>query len=456
MMLFAFTAIVLVSLTNGCKKSVPAEEKIPAETIATNQWIYETLNLYYYWNNFLPTNIDNTKEKDPEAYFYKLLYVPTDKWSFITSDYPSLEAELSGVPTTMGYHPAFYLTGSNKVIIAVSYVYPGSPADAAGLKRGDIILSIDNTQLDTTNYYDKYSGTSYSVQLGKLEGNTLTPTGVSLNMTASVTQTDPAIYHTVLDTGGKKVGYLVYVEFITGNNNAYLTDLENIFNEFKTAGVSDIIVDLRYNPGGQVDAAIRLASLIAPATATTTNKIMINLNYNSGLQNYLLTNNMGEYLNYKFENDPANLNMSNVYFLTTSRSASASELVIVGLEPYMNVIKIGESTYGKYVGSWVLPDTANKWAMMPIVTKFSNVDGYTDFVNGLAPDYSIQDDPITAVPFGDVTDPMVAKALTLITGKSGVAKSLKTYDYSLFRQIVPKEMNPGNLIINGIIPFRKK
>jgi C-terminal processing protease CtpA/Prc len=451
---YSMTGILISLLIFSCKKQTTPDNKVPEGTIATNSWIWQNMDMYYLWKTQMPTNLDTTKEADPVLYFNKLLYTTLDKWSYITNDYTALQAELNGNPKTMGYSPAFYLVGTKQVIIVVQYVYPGSAAADAGLKRGDIILSINNATLDTTNYYTKFSGDSYSVQLGSVSGGTLNFTGDSFNMTSRTTLTDPAIYDTVFDVNGKKIGYLVYVEFIPGDNNAYLTDMDNIFNNFKSSGVSDLIVDLRYNPGGQIDAAIHLASLIAPATATSTMKTLISLQYNTDLQTYLTTSGHTDYLSYKFENAASNIDMSHVYFLTTKRSASASELVIVGLKPYMTVTQIGESTYGKYCGSWVIPDSKDQWAIMPIVTKFANSSGFTDFVNGLTPDYTVEDNLVNAVQFGDISDPLVAKAVSLISGKSITAKSLKTTGLPSLKQIIPKETDIRSNIyirdLNGI------
>jgi carboxyl-terminal processing protease len=454
---YILSVTVFIFLTYGCKKdTVPEETKVPEETIVINKWIYDNLSQYYLWNNRMTTGIDNTKESDPEAYFYKLLYTEKDKWSYITSDYASLASELNGDPVTMGYYPAFYLVGTKNVIIVVCYVYPGSSAAEAGLERGDIILTINNTALDTTNYYDMYSGTSYSVQLGTVTNNTLVATGESLNMTARVTSTDPAVEHKILDIDGYKIGYLAYVEFISGENDAFLLELDNIFSEFKAAGISDLIVDLRYNPGGEIDAALHLASEIAPSEVTESKAIMVNMVYNGDLQAYLTSNNYESYLYYKFKTISTNINMDRVYFLTTSRSASASELIITGLDPFMDVVQIGESTYGKYVGSWVMPDDNEEWAMMPIVTKFSNANGFSDFVDGLTPDYEVEDEQVNAVPFGDPSDPMIAKAIELATGKSAKSVKVKTPGQEMFKQIVPAEMNlKNNLVINVELPGHK-
>ena len=116
------------------------------------------------------------------------------------------------------------------------------------------------------------------------------------------------------------------------------------------------------------------------------------------------------------------MDFSRVYFLTTSFSASASELLIVGLRPYMDVVVVGESTYGKYTGMWVIYDfdepPAHNWAILPIVLKYANSLGYTDFKNGLEPDIAVEDNLFQAKPFGDTEDPILSAALEDITGLS--------------------------------------
>ncbi len=121
-----------------------------------------------------------------------------------------------------------------------------------------------------------------------------------------------------------------------------------------------------------------------------------------------------------------NLDLPTVYFLTTDGTASASESLMTGLYPYMNVVQIGETTYGKCYASITVDDWENpkrhNWAMQPIVIKYSNAEGFTDFQNGIAPDYEVDDNLLYALPFGDLEDPQLARALELITGVSPLAK----------------------------------
>ncbi len=416
--------------------------EISDEIIAINQWIYENLPIYYLWNDQIP-EIDYTQENDPEVYFEKLLYVEEDKWSWITSDYAALEDEFNGEPVTMGYDPSFYLYGDGRdVFIVVNFVYPDSPSEEAGLERGDIILSINNMELDTANYYELYSGTAYTVELGESLGGAMGYTGESLNLEASVISNDPAIYHDIFTIDEDKIGYLVYVEFVSGSSDQFLSTLDGIFDEFNTVGITDLIVDLRYNPGGEIDAASYLASEIAPAGIVANQEVLVNMEYNDYWQEYFeyYGTRYADYLSYKFENVATNANLQRVYFLTTEGTASASELLITGLQPYMDVVLIGEPTYGKYTGAWVIPDDNDEWAMVPIVLKYSNINGYTDFVDGVEPDYIIVDSPISAVPFGDISDPAVAQALSLITGDETIIAMTKSAVVSPYTRItIPDE-----------------
>jgi hypothetical protein len=256
------------------------DEEIAQDIIDVNFWINEKMELYYLWEDQMP-DIDFEQEEDPEEYFYKLIYKEKDKWSWITDDYASLAAEYDGEPVQMGYSPSFYLMSDNEsVFIVVDYVYEGSPADEAGIERGDIILSIDNTELNTSNYYDLYSQDAYSVQLAEINNNIISYTGESIDLVARVVETNPVLYHDVIDLEGHKVGYLVYAEFITGKDDKFLTTLDEVFSEFQTEGISDLVVDLRYNPGGDIDAAVYLASAIAPTETASGEDVLISLQYN--------------------------------------------------------------------------------------------------------------------------------------------------------------------------------
>jgi len=468
--------VLFLFVLNACGKddlgAPEDEEEVVTPNNKTIEWIKEEMEEVYYWNAQMPV-IDITKETDPEAYFNKLIY-KDDFFSWITDDYASLQSGYDGEPVAMGYDPAFYVFSDDRdrIFIVVNYVYPQSGAYTAGLRRGNIILKINNQEIKTDNYYDLYSGSAYSVQLGKItvNGNNLdiAESGTTLNLTSAISNPEPAVHYEVIDTLGYKIGYLAYVEFLLGKNNKYLSSLDHIFNEFKTAGISDLIVDLRYNPGGDIDAAVHLASEIAPASVVTSQSHLVDLEYNPEYQKTIEKSYPDE-LYYKFENLSSNMNMQKVYFLTTWGTASASELVITGLDPYLDVVQVGDSTYGKFYGAYVLPEPDDeKWAILPIVMKYANAEGYTDFTDGLIPGRSnlIDDDLIVdnafynnkliySYPLGNPADPMTKKAIELIAGVSSTkvaTRAVPALDGKFSRLRADQIMNRRNNLLVPVKP----
>lgn len=449
-------ALFLLSMLVSCRKDdddLSQDEK----NIEVSKWLYDWMKDVYFWNETFPSSIDIEEKTDPEAFFYELIYDAEDKWSYITDDWKSLEAELSGTPVSMGYSPAFGLfSGTSRVFIIVEYVYPASPASAAGLKRGDIILTIDGEAMDTNNYYDLYSKTSYTAGLGIYANNAITLSGKTISMTAASFLADPLIFDTVYTIADKKIAYMVYTEFITGDNDQYLATLDQAFDRYKSSGISDVIIDLRYNPGGEIDASGHLASALAPYSVVSSSSTFVTFLYNDYLQSYYKRTEGAESENliYKFPANSHNMDLSRVHFLTTNFSASASELLIVGLQPYMDVVVVGESTYGKYAGMWVIYDfdepPAHNWAILPIVLKFANAAGYTDFKNGLEPNIAVEDNLLQAKPFGDTEDPVLNAALEDITGTS--LKSSQTVEKPGYMRLDKgKDRLRRNVFIPGII-----
>lgn len=456
---FSILTIIVLTIFSSCQKDDNSPE---AGKTDVSRWIYSWMKEVYYWVDKLPVNVNIQEKTDPIAFFDELIYKSEDRWSYITDDYSALELELSGTPVSMGYSPAFGLfSGSDKVFIVVEYVYPNSPASYAGLKRGDIILTINGESLDTMNYYYLFSQPDYTAELGTVSGNQIYNSHKSITMKAASIDADPLIYSNIYNIADRKIGYIVYTEFISGENNKYLDVFDAVIDNFISNQITDLVVDLRYNPGGQIDAAGHLASAIAPAGVVSSSETFVKFVYNSSLQSYYYENDGSDsdHLTYKFPSNTHNVNLSHVYFLTTKNTASASELLITGLKPYMDVTVIGENTFGKYVGSWVIYDDRvppkHNYAIMPIVMKYSNSQGYTDFKDGLAPDLEMKDNLIEAPPFGDPEDPMLAAAIQDITGMA--LKSAKTLEYPAIKRldsrldrirrnlIIPmKDYNPGN------------
>jgi len=427
---------VLMGLMFSCDKKDdpdpdpdPDKPNLSDEILVLNHWIWDGMNDVYLWEEHLP-DMDPDYQEDPEDYFYNLLY-SDDSYSWIVEDYDELIAQFSGVSLATGMSVRPGLLTETQVIGIVEYITPNSPAEDSSISRGDIIMTIDGKPLTRDNYFDLYNQTTATFGFAEWTGSQVLSNGESITLTAIELNQNPIIHHEVIENQGKKVGYFVYTQFTSGQNGEWRKELDNVLSSFIDAGVSDVVVDLRYNPGGSLDLSAHLASSLAPASAMNNESVFVNLVWNDGYNELWKQYDLDEdgkpdggnskQLVIKLAKSDVNLNLSTVYFLTTDGTASASESLMTGLYPYTNVVQIGETSYGKCYGSitiddWQYDPKRHNWAMQPIVLKYANADGFTDFTAGISPDHEITDFLLEAKPFGSIDDPMLAKALSLIGG----------------------------------------
>ncbi len=410
------------------------------------------------------------------------------KYSFIDSG--QVAAELNGNRGDYGFGIFYNPLNSND--LRISYIYAGSPADQAGIKRGYRITSINGSTAvgydgpgygdGTSNNYNfvinayKNSNT-ISMSLLKPDGTTLTIN----NMAIANYNVDPVLtYKTFDEGGGKIVGYIVFNSFTAdANADPYLNEA---FDYFTTQGVTDLVVDLRYNGGGYVLTAQYLDNLIVPASASNT--LMYNTYYNNTLQagkGVLLTNqwrrlpnghdtNYGpDSTNYSVAANVANfakagsLNVNRVFFIITGGTASASELTINNLRPEMDVQFIGETSYGKPVGFFDID--INKYTIYTPEFSVENSKGQGGYYQGFTPgttDYpGVEDYDDLTKDFGDPTEGLLAHALNYVVNgtysvKSPVIQSLpanqKSFSLADHRALAIK-MNQNNF--TGMILDRK-
>ena len=395
------------------------EVKPSAETIEINEFIWKSMNDIYLWNDFIPQNIDRTREFDSEYYFEKLLFKPTDRWSFITDDHAALLNKFKGIEKSFGHNfKLFQMSGTNSIYGIIKYVVPNSPADLANIKRGDVFYKVNGITLKSDNYYELlFESDSYALSFGEFEGNGQIAFKEDKSLSAIILTENPISINKTLDIEGTKIGYLAYNQFITDFND----QLTSVFEQFSVDGIQDLVLDLRYNPGGAKYTAVLLSSMIAPAAVIENNEIYSRTFWNEEVQDYWIQEEGEESPNLitKFITPEVNLNLDRVYILTTSNSASASELLINCLDPYMEVILVGaENTKGKYVGSITVHDeeSSHDWAIQPIVMKAANVNGVSDYSSGFAPHFIVDDD--FNAELGTIYEDMLGKSIELITGKT--------------------------------------
>jgi carboxyl-terminal processing protease len=424
---------------------------LPEDTLILNNWIWEGMNEVYLWEAFIP-DLNPKSEPDPEAFFYKLLY-EDDRNSWIVDDYETLVAMFDGVELAngMSLYPVLYT--ENQVVSYVEYVTDGSPAADSGILRGDILYTVDGNILTRDNYFELSGMTTATFGFADWDGTALNPNGIEIQLTAIELNRNPIIHHEVIDYEGYKVGYLVYTQFTSGENGEWLDALKTVFESFKTAGVSDVVLDLRYNPGGSLGISAYMASTLAPAAAMENNEVFVELVWNDFYNQYWADADLdedgeadgldSEQLRIPLPQSDQNLNLSKVYFLTTGGTASASESLMSGLYPYMEVIQIGTTSYGKCYASitvddWEEPKRHN-WAMQPLVIKYSNAEGFTDFQDGIEPDIEVQDNLLYAKPFGSLEDPLLARALEEITHVAPAARKSVYSGFNLKSLPVPRK-----------------
>ncbi len=398
-----------------------------------NNWIYDEMKEWYLWSDNMPekskTNMTLAPGKDgvydtQKYYFYSILndYPNVDRFSWIRENIVDLTNSLTGKSTAFGFtRTAVFLDNSQTNIgFFISYVIKDSPAEKAGLKRGDVILTINGQTINKDNYVTILSNIeSATFGLGEQKNGAFVLSGKSLQATKAEIQNDPVHYWTVIEKGNKKIGYLVYSQFIA----TYDSKLKQVFGEFKSKGINELILDFRMNGGGSVSSADLISSLVVKNP--NTNNVIHRDQWNTTItQKYPSVANPT-----KFSAQANNLgNLDRVFVLTSNNTASASELVINSLRPYMNVVLIGEHTYGKNVASITIKDEENpirwKWGMQPIVLKTVNAKGESEYgtESGFSPDYIVKDNIYPYLPWGDENETLLKKALEVITGTLATSK----------------------------------
>ena len=432
----AICGLCLLGFLTACDeewiKPTPKPDPENKVTLKVNEFIYEGLRSEYLWENTINWNaIDFKKEKDPHAFFKRLIY-KDDRWTNLTDNAEAWNQSFAGISTTYGFDLRFsYIGQTDELVAIVRYVYPGTPADRAGIRRGDLLLKLNGGPITVKNYADFYDKPTIVVNKGILKDKTLTAEPVGVAMTAVEMYQDPILKDTVINKDGHRVGYLCYSDY-TERSTA---ELIKVFTRFKTAGVTDVVLDLRYNGGGYVSTARALCSILAPEAAMKKKERFLFKLWNENYMSYWKSKGRNDELYETFVDTLGiNMNLNRLYILTGKGTASASELTLTGLTPYMDVVQIGDTTHGKFCGGIVLMpkhlwwdksasyyQEIKNWGMYVMIYKFSNKRN-DEFPRGFAPKYVVKEYLLELYPFGDERDPLLGKALELITGKQ-VAKA---------------------------------
>ena len=481
---FKLCLLALILVFSSCKKSDDEDPNIiRIETdLEIIDFIWKGLNQYYYWQESVVNLSDSKKESEsdyayflsqnpnPENFFNSLLH-PDDNFSWIVDDYVELENMLQGIDISDGMEFGLYVECNDQNIFGfVRYVQKDSDAESKGIKRGMVFSNINGTRLTRDNYRDllfNNNDSSYTIRFSEISYNqnnqcaNIIPGQEDLTLIKSRIVKNPIHISKIIENEGQKIGYLMYNQFlgvVESEGKDYNSELNDAFSNFLSNGINDLVIDLRYNPGGRISTSINLASMI---TGQFNNQVFAKERWNSKLMNYWDENSPESLLN-RFTNKLGNnqsifsLNLDRVFVLTSARTASASELLINGLDPYIDVIHIGDFTVGKNQGSITVYDYINDsrdknpnhmYAMQPIVLKIGNVAGYTDFPDGLEPDIFIKESLLNPGILGDIEEPLLKIAIDQISGDA-----ISIENNYLFKEIsTPKDEIKEKIILDEII-----
>ncbi|MCD8031453.1 MAG: S41 family peptidase [Bacteroides sp.] len=413
-------SIYFTSCSDDEKTFTPEKENPEEEEI--NQWIYTSMDDWYLWYEEIPEKSKLDFSADPSTFFYSLLSSKDGKNSYYYSYLTNTEENTRSVSASAsyGYQYTRYVYGYNDndvCYLRLLYVVPGSPAEEAGLKRGDFISRINGTELTNANYYNlANSQQEATYTLIRYNGEYFQETGEVVTIGAARTvEENPYFFHMVYTRpDGTKVAYLMYNSFSMGiddndtDDRTYLDEMVTIFNRLKAENPTEFILDMRYNPGGYVVCAQQLASMLV--SASEIGHMFVYTKYNDKHP---------QNTEYRFIDTGIHLNLQRLFVIGTAYTASASEAVMYGLAPYMEVILVGKQTEGKNVGSITINSDEYPWSLQPIVCKLYDVNHTSDYANGIAPDYEINeiDEYYPWYEFGDEKEVLLNYTLNLIDGK---------------------------------------
>ena len=366
----------------------------------------------YLWNNQIPTTFNAKDFADlgkvmegirpysiepgfPAAVDRWSFAMKKSEWDLISGGMGSTFGSTTGTEGDFGITVFFRAEGD----LRVRLVEPNSPSGVAGIRRGWRITQINGNSNITTSNADFivsniYSSNSTTVTFQKPDASFVT-----LTLNAARYTDKPVYLDTVYTINDKKIGYLVFNSFL-GNMSQIQSEFARVFTKFASQNVTDVVVDLRYNGGGYVDLQSKLANYLVKSSAN--GQLMMKQVYNSqNTQNNETTNfqKMG------------NINLDDIYFIVGRGTASASELLINNLTPYMNVKLVGSTTHGKPVGYFPIP--VGDWYIFPVSFRTTNKNNQGNYFNGFPVNAQVADG--LDKDWGDLNETSLASVVRNIT-----------------------------------------
>ena len=362
--------------------------------ISSKHWIYDIMQEYYLYYEDLPAEEELDFFLSPQEFLSAAASERDRKNGALYSHVDSVSATAASSRTlserpTYGFEAVILQAENGDYALQVIYTRPSSPAEEAGLKRGDIIIAADGKAIETDDY-TRYvtqptSACTFTLGTYDFELAQMDSTG-TLEMPAPRTIEEHNLLEShLLSTGNRTAYYISYNGF---GEEEDVAQWQTLFGEISAARPDDIILDLRYNPGGYVNTAQTVGTMLAPAEA-------------SGQTMFTMTSNDKLNLKDTYLFDPAllpgstTLSYDNLYIITGTNTASASEIVINSLRPYMSgrICQVGEPTFGKNVAQALYTSEEHPSLELWLTTfSLTNAEGFGDYAEeGLLPDFELSE-----------------------------------------------------------------
>ena len=386
---FYLLPLIVTLFLYSCSKS--DNEEVPV-----NKEIYEIMQEIYLWYEYVP-DVNISLFNTPYELMDVLRYKTLDKWSVVLTrdefDQYFNKGEMIGHGFLLG------LDNSNRLRIA--FVYTSTQAYEKGIRRSWIVRKINDVFVTPENYISLLGKSEIGIR-NKFEF--ITPGGeiVSHYLTKEVLEIKAVLHYEILNIEDKNTGYMVFQDFI----ESAIPDIDETFASFINNNLDELIIDLRYNGGGSISVATHIAGWLYGNAQS--GKPLIKLLHNDKFEELdtIIT----------MPHNEKGLNLDRVFFIGSNLTASASELLINGLEPFTEVILIGDNTHGKPVGMYTFSFTDYNYTILPVCFRFTNSNDEGDFYSGLVPDSFAEDD--LTKDFGDPQEDCLEVALNYI--KTGI------------------------------------
>lgn len=415
--------IVLPLILGSCKKEDVSPLTNTTANEAARDALYDLMNEWYFWYKDMPA-VTLKDFKDPYELLNSTRNKTYDRWSFV-ADYASFMASMQG--SFVGHGIRIGLDASNKARIVM--IYKNSPMYQYKVRRGWIIKKINDVDLapvliaQDAKKYNDLLGPSTAGRQNKFLFTTDRGNDTTITTTKASFTVNSVSFYDTLELKSGRTGYLVFDEFIEPSSN----ELKTAFAFFKANNVKDLILDLRYNSGGILTVATELASFISGKAVT---EVLVKSTFNDKKA----AQNASTY----FTTVASPLNLTRLVVITTRETASASEVVINGLRPYLNVVTLGDTTNGKPTGMnvWTY---STRFVFAPITFKLVNSADFGDFYSGFPPSKYVSDD-ITH-DFGNRNEFCLREAIHYMETGTITKKSAYAFNRPVMFSEKPKLMN---------------